>query len=394
MKRYLDWDSGALKRKNSFWTAREISQQPRVWREAHARVDATRPAIDAWLKPWLATPDLRILLCGAGTSAFIGDIVAAWLRKRCRTLPACCVASVSTTELAADPAQYLAHDVPTLMVSFARSGDSPESLACVRLANQLLSSCCHMVVTCNPEGRLARFARADENALCLTMPEESNDCGFAMTSSYTAMLVSCLAVFTPDALQLERAARWAERLLERGGAGVARLARRDFNRLIVLGAGCLLGAAAEAALKCLELTAGKVAAFHNTPLGIRHGPKIAIDTATLVVHLRSSDPYTGLYDRDLLSELRGDARSAGIIELSASSLAGDVRPAPGETARLDDAWLSLVYVVYCQMLAFHKAMALGVAADSPCPSGEVNRVVNGVTIYPFLDGEPEARERN
>ena len=29
-------------------------------------------------------------------------------------------------------------------------------------------------------------------------------------------------------------------------------------------------------------------------------------------------------------------------------------------------------------------MRLDVEADSPCPTGEVNRVVNGVTIYPFI----------
>ena len=58
-------------------------------------------------------------------------------------------------------------------------------------------------------------------------------------------------------------------------------------------------------------------------------------------------------------------------------------PDSAGSAPLQDAWLSLVYIVYCQMLAFFKALAVGVQADSPCPTGEVNRVVNGVEIHSF-----------
>ena len=381
--RYLGLESSLLMNRRSLWTAREICQQPRVWREAHARIIESRQTIDDWLAPRLAAPNLRILLCGAGTSAYIGDTVAAWLRKQRRNSTGRQIASVSTTDLAADPAQYLLDDIPTLMISFARSGDSPESVACIELANQLLSHCHHLILTCNPEGRLAACAREHRNMLCLTMPEETNDRSFAMTSSYTAMLVSCLSIFTPNRSQLERVAHWTEELLDSGAAGVASLAQRDFRRLAVLGAGCLLGAAKEAALKCLELTAGGVVAIHDSPLGFRHGPKIIIDDSTLVVHLKSGDRHTSLYDEDLLAELRRDGRCAAIVELSPTALAGQTRPQETGASPLDDVWLSLVYSVYCQMLAFHKAMALGVAADSPCPSGEVNRVVNGVRIYPF-----------
>ena len=382
VNQYLNINTLELKRRKNYWTAREICQQPRMWRGVHSRIDASRADIDAWLEPTLAKPNLRILLCGAGTSAFIGDTAAAWFRARCQVSPTCQFASVSTTDLTADPLQFLRQDLPTLMISFARSGDSPESIACVDLADQLLSDCRHLIVTCNPAGRLALLAESREDALCLMMPEETNDRGFAMTSSYTAMLVACVAIFTPDREQLEQAAVWAERLLDGRGADIRNLAQQDFGRLVVLGGGCLTGTAAESALKCLELTAGRVVAVHDTPLGFRHGPKIVIDESAVVVHLQSGDAHAQLYDHDLMRELKTDSRSAAIMELSPGRLATDLELASG-AKRLHDVWLSLVYVVFCQLLAFHKAMALGVEADNPCPTGEVNRVVNGVTIYPF-----------
>ena len=390
--RQLNMDAEVLKRRNSLWTAREICQQPRVWRKAHCRIEEARQSIDDWLAPVLAKPHLRIYFCGAGSSAFIGETVAAWLRKRHPGPTIGSIQSVHTTDLASDPAQYLGNDVPTLMISLARSGDSPESLACLELADKLLSDCSHLILTCNRAGRLAKEASGRGDAFCLMMPAETNDRSFAMTSSYTTMLVSCLALFTPNAEQLEKAARWAEQLLKNGNPYVASIAQCGFRRIAVLGAGCLLGAAREAALKCLELTAGKVVAIHDSPLGFRHGPKMIVDESTLVVHMRSSDPHTQLYDQDLLDELRRDDASAAVIELRPDLMVGESFPAQEGTSQLDDAWLSLVYLVVCQMLAFHKAMALGVEADVPCTSGEVNRVVSGVSIYPFTaDAAPRPR---
>ena len=110
----------------------------------HTRIDASREDIRSWLKPTLAKPNLRILLCGAGTSAFIGDTVAAWLRVRYQVSPTCRIDSVSTTDLTADPLQFLRQDLPTLMISFARSGDSPESIASVELVDRFLSDCRHV----------------------------------------------------------------------------------------------------------------------------------------------------------------------------------------------------------------------------------------------------------
>jgi tagatose-6-phosphate ketose/aldose isomerase len=373
----LGIDLDELKVRGSAATAAEIAQQPRVWRETCDIVERRRADIDSWLQPVLGLPGLQVIFCGAGTSAFIGDSVADWLAASNEHGPSISFASVSTTDLVPSPARYFRHDRPTLMVSFARSGDSPESVASVELASACISKCYHLVLTCNPDGHLAKFAERELDALCILMPEGTDDEGFAMTSSYSSMLVACLSIFSPDRGQLEQAAGYAERIISEMSIEIAVVSKHSFDRVIVLGAGVLRGTAREAALKCLELASGKVMAISDTPLGFRHGPKIVVSPDTRVIFLRSGDVHTSKYDQDFLDELRSDGTTNNILELSMEKLFQN------GNEHLDDIWLSLIYIVYCQIFAFMKSYALGVTVDSPCPSGEVNRVVQGVMIHPY-----------
>jgi tagatose-6-phosphate ketose/aldose isomerase len=133
-------------------TVREIAQQPVLWREVDRIVAASREPLDAFLSPLLARRDLRVVLTGAGTSAFAGQVLQPALARRLGRR----VDAVPTTDLVADPRGCLAEDLPTLLVSFARSGDSPESVAATALADQVLTEAHHLVITCNAQGRLAR----------------------------------------------------------------------------------------------------------------------------------------------------------------------------------------------------------------------------------------------
>ena len=415
MQMHLDIDVNLLTAENAYWTAREICQQPDAWSIAHTAIARQRDRIERWLQPKLADSRLRILLTGAGSSSFVGETLAPWLTRKLHRR----VDAVATTDLVGSPDLYLAEDIPTLMVSFARSGNSPESVASVTLANQLLGCCHHLVLTCNREGQLAHQARRNRDMLCLWMPEGTNDSSFAMTSSYTAMLVACAAIFATDSDSLNQAIESARVVLDNLVCRAQALAAGHFNRLVVLGAGCLHATAREACLKCVELTNGKLTVTADTPLGFRHGPKSVVDENTVIILLRSADPYTAQYDLDLLLELCVERRAAKVVVLSRDDIGdnhqggGDywhaLRSASPLTVErllalgsddqaevicmtsgadsgpngLDDFWISLPYVVFCQVFAFLKARALGVSADNPCPSGEVNRVVKGVTIHAF-----------
>ncbi|QUJ69497.1 SIS domain-containing protein (plasmid) [Photobacterium sp. GJ3] len=366
-------------------TAREISQQPQSWQSALAAVREQLPHITTFLSPLLNQPDLRIVMTGAGTSAFAGRALAPYLSGRTRRR----FEAIATTDIVTDPQEYFAETCPTLLISFARSGCSPESVAAVELASQLLPHCYHLVITCNAQGDLYQRSLNDSRTLALLMPEESNDRSFAMTSSLTCMMLSCLAVFQPDTFNPEHFAPVTEtcrRILNEQHAAITAVADDPCQRVIYLGSGSLQGIAQEAALKLLELTAGKLLVGFDTPVGFRHGPKSVIDDTTLVVIFISNDPYTRRYDLDLLTELRQDNQARRVIAIAD-------RPDPviaqgehfyfPESLNADDATLSFPYLLMAQIYAFSRSVKLGISPDNPCPSGAVNRVVQGVTIYPY-----------
>ena len=100
------------------WTEKEIRQQPASWLRSLNNIDNLRVSIDSFLTPLLRKPDLRIVLTGAGTSAFIGDIIAPWLASHTGKN----ITAIPTTDLVTNPMDYFSPSHPLLLVSFARSG--------------------------------------------------------------------------------------------------------------------------------------------------------------------------------------------------------------------------------------------------------------------------------
>ncbi len=176
------------------WTEEEIRHQPRAWIRSLTNIDALRSALNNFLEPLLrgSCGDLT----GAGTSAFIGDIIAPWLASHTGKN----FSAVPTTDLVTNPMDYLNPAHPLLLISFGRSGNSPESVAAVELANQFVPECYHLPITCNEAGACTQNAINSDNAFAVLMPAETHDRGFAMTSSITTMMASCLAVFAPETI--------------------------------------------------------------------------------------------------------------------------------------------------------------------------------------------------
>jgi len=372
-------------------TAREIAQQASVWPQIDTLVAQRRPAIDAFLAPLLARPALRIVLTGAGTSAFIGECLAPALLGRGLRAEA-----VPTTDIVSGPARFLQPGVPTLLVSFARSGSSPESVAAVALADQLVGEVYHLVVTCNGAGELYRMAQGRANVFALLLPDATHDRGFAMTTSFTSMLLSAALVFGVLAAGASAAPAAATRAALDGALPLLReLVARRFRRVVYLGSNELCGLAREASLKLLELTDGQVVAMFDSPLGFRHGPKTVVDADTLVVVLLSNDAHARRYDLDLLRELRRDGSAGRVLALGAQD-GGELDPGDlvfEGMAAAGDLALALSSIVLCQSFALLASLDLGLRPDTPSRTGTVNRVVRGVTIYPFEEDAHAAVSR-
>lgn len=359
------------------WTRREILQQPGTLRATQAMLRDSEQALRAFLDPLLAQPNLRVVLSGAGTSAFIGDSLAPALSS----LLGRCVEAVPTTDIVSAPHLFLRRDTPTLLVSFGRSGESPESLAAVEIADARLSSVHHLVITCNASGQLAR--RSGPKTHVVILPEATHDRAFAMTSSFTGMMYAALAIFTGISAMDERNAAIAEAVGQAIAVSephAAALAKRGFDRVVYLGSGVFKGLAREAALKLLELSDGRLATLFDSSMGFRHGPKTVLKERTLVVLFVSNDPLTRRYDQDLLEELKSDGACGGLLAIATSDVGGETIVIPS-LGQADDVDLLFPFIVPAQLIGLEISRSLGLNPDTPNASGTVNRVVNGVRIH-------------
>lgn len=387
---YLGTSQSALEAAGGLWTAREISQQPAIWSVVQQLVVTASgmSASSKFLNPLLRRRDLRIVLTGAGTSAFIGECIAPTLARQL----ALRVDAVASTDLVGSPESWLSRELPTLLVSFARSGNSPESVAAIRLAEQCVQECHHLIVTCNADGDLCRWGKAMRNAHVIVLPDQTNDRGFAMTSSFSSMLLATALVFglmESDAKAMAQYVRWTEQVIVGALPLIESLAHARFDRIVYLGSNALKGLAREAALKTLELSDGQVVAMSDTPLGFRHGPKTIVNAKTLVVVLLCNDAYTRQYDLDLLEELRADGVAGRVLALTAQPMpvpdhADDVLLA--DAVQASDLALCLPYAAFAQSLAFLQSLSLGLRPDVPNASGTVSRVVKGVAIHSLAGG--------
>lgn len=375
-------DLPAWQRLGGQHTAEEITQQPALWAELADTLEREQASLALFLGDWLRTPSNRVLFTGAGSSGFIADMVADHIGAQ---WPAD-VRAVHTTSLLTHPQLYLQRDRPTLLVSFGRSGSSPESVAAVELVRSSVDEVRFLDITCNADGELARLGRGRVDTNTLLMPPASCDRAFAMTGSLTCMTLAALMVFDdapwPQRLQrLRSLTALGEQALSQWDARVYALAQMPHARVIYLGSGPLEAAAREAALKLLELTAGRVPAFADTALGFRHGPKSLLDADTLVIMLRSAQPLARRYEQDLLDELRRDGVAERVVSVGPYADDGEDADFNLAVPRLPDPWLAPLWLSLAQRYALHRSAALGLTPDNPFPDGTVNRIVQGVAIH-------------
>jgi tagatose-6-phosphate ketose/aldose isomerase len=365
-----------------FHTLREILQQPASWLQTGKELISTTKR----LQQSVAGIE-TLVLTGSGSSEYAGECVRLPLQNSL-SIP---VQTLGGGTLLTHGGRAIAPGRPGLMVSLARSGDSPESVGAVSSILDTEPEIRHLVVTCNAEGRLATTYENDPRVTVVLLPEQTNDCSLVMTSSFTNLVlaVAYLGMLeTPDRYLglVESLSRKAEEILRGHIDSLAKLARRSFQRAVYLATGPRLGAARESALKMLEMTAGNVWTTSETYLALRHGPMSAVHADTLIVCFLSSDPVVRAFECDLIRELNdkqlGMAKLIFGEQIPADLVrSGDVTIECEGLGALGDDNMPVLDVIVGQLLAFFRCLKEGLQPDSPSSDGVINRVVQEFTVH-------------
>lgn len=376
-----------LEKIKAIFTATEIRQQPELWRETYKLILDQKEAIQRFINKNV-DKNTRIVLTGAGTSDYVGDTVALELNKKLEAK----VEAIATTDIVSNPNEHIEKNVKTILVSYARSGNSPESIGAYDLFENNVDDITQIVITCNKDGDLAKRCVNNEKNMLVLMPEKSNDKSFAMTSSFSCMTLATLLIFDIENIEnnkefVEIVSAQAEEILDNRWSEIKQLVDYEAERVVYLGSGTLKGLCQEMALKNLELTSGQVTTVCESVLGFRHGPKSIINDKTLVIIMATNEEYTKLYDIDLIKEIHNDL---GYHKLAVITYENDEIMKENCTnyicidgKAIPNIYKVFNYMIFGQMFGYLNSLKLNISPDNPRPDGTVNRVVKGVVIHQY-----------
>ncbi len=373
---------GEQRRLGYFYTLHEICQQPWTWLRTCRRMIESRDTIGRSLAGMRS-----LTLTGSGSSQYAAECVMSALRNNLK-LP---TGSVGGGDLLVYGGKILPTERPGLVISLARSGDSPESRGAIELLLDTESELRHIVITCNEHGGLTKTWRDHAKVRVITLPPETNDQSLVMTSSFTNLALALRFIGMPN--NTDEYSRLcmglseiAKHVIAMNFDILAKIGGMNFERVVFLGTGSRLAASREAALKMLEMTAGRVTTLCETYLAFRHGPMSYINEKTLIVAFLSSNPILRAYELDLLQEL--DRKTLGLLKL----VVGEAIPhrtvrkqdfaieCPGLSS-LDDEDAAIIGVVVAQLLGFFRCLQAGLRPDSPSEDGIINRVVESFPLH-------------
>jgi tagatose-6-phosphate ketose/aldose isomerase len=361
-------------------TLHEILQQPATWRDTATRVEQALPQLQS-----LVSGVQSIILTGSGSSEYAAECA----RTAFQQIASLTAQSIGSGALLTDSTTLLSRARPALMIHFARSGDSPESVGALQATLHTDPQMRQLAITCNADGKLAHAAATTGKLQALTLDARTNDRSLVMTSSFTNMVLAAIGLaFHADiktyTTSVNQIADAAETLLP--SAFEALQVTQQYKRVFYLADLATFGAAREAALKMTEMTAGRVITVAETYLGLRHGPMSAVHDDTLIVCFLSSDPLIRAYEEDLIRELNAKELGIGKVFVGASIPRDLVRendivlehPVFAETRA---AFHTLLHVAVGQVLAFYRCLQEGLKPDAPSATGIINRVVQKFQLH-------------
>lgn len=356
-------------------TLNEINNQPKAWNEVLKIIDELNEMAE--IKANLCKR--KVIFSGAGSSAFIGNCLKSiFIKQGYRNIEA-----IDSTRIVSAEDNYLINE-PTLMFSYSRSGNTPEAIAAIKVANKKIEDIKHIIITCDARSKLADYANNSDNCILVVMPVYANDQGFAMTCSVSSMFLATYYMFNHNEETARIITSFSSILadnLDSFWDMTDDITNFDYNRAIFLGSGTLEYLAQEAAIKSMELTDGLINATYFHPMGFRHGPKALINKDTLTIHFISNYEKTRKYDIDLLNEINVQRKGNRTLVIDTKSNHEANYSFPLFDFKFNEMTIYLANLVIAQILSVRKAIKLGYKIDNPCVGNEVNRVVQGVILH-------------
>ncbi len=390
LTKLVDLNTGEKEKMGILYTPSEVLGQVDLWKNTFERFKSRLDDIRSFILSFLKKNKTATAICaGAGTSEYIGYCVEGLIRKNLG-MP---VNVFSTTRIVTSPYDIFIMDYPALLISFARSGNSPESIGAVEIADMLDYKIRHFIITCNEKGDLKNWAEKKKNSFAFCLDKGTNDKGLAMTSSFSNMVISAQMLsqvfcFQEYSGQFERIIQGGNNMLNTAPDVIKDICGLDFNRAVFLGNGSNFGTAVESHLKLQELTSGQVMCSYDTFPGLRHGPEAVINDNTVVVAYISRDPYLRKYEEDLLKELK-EKKIGKAVLICCNKIDEVLKPLSDFTVEYDpddalgiiDDFTPPIFIIIGQLFGVFKSLELGLKPDTPSEAGVINRVVKGIKVY-------------
>ncbi|WP_025733267.1 glutamine--fructose-6-phosphate transaminase (isomerizing) [Carnimonas nigrificans] len=305
---------------------------------------------------------IHIIACG--TSYHAGMVARYWLEKFAR---------IPTLVEVASEYRYRDVVVPpgTLFVSISQSGETADTLAALRHAQQSGDYLGSLAI-CNVAG--SSLVRESELSL-LTMagPEIAVASTKATTTQLTALMLMALSLrqirygIDETIVELVEALRRLPKAIERTltlNDKIEQLSRRfvEKQHALFLGRGAQFPIALEGALKLKEISYIHAEAY---PAGeLKHGPLALVDSDMPVIVVAPND--------ELLEKLKSnlqEVRSRGGQLFVFANEAVGIQESDGVTVfsltDVDDQLAPIIYTIPLQLLAYHIAVMRGTDVDQP-----------------------------
>jgi glucosamine--fructose-6-phosphate aminotransferase (isomerizing) len=332
-------------------THAEILNQPVAWEQALHTVPSAWPGIAAAIGSDLT----HALFMGSGTSLYIAQAAAQCFMETTGVT----ASAIPTSEAFLSPASTVPRGGTVAAFIISRSGTTSEALLAATYLRAHHPHVRTIGVTCN-----AATDMATRCEFCIELPFASER-SVVMTQSFTTMLLALQVVAAtiagassllaelatlPDVFRAQLDATDA---LARTIGDAA-----EYDKTIYLGLGPNQGLAEEGTLKLKEMTQGICEAYN--PLEFRHGPISIVDERTLVIL------FEGQREREYIPGVERDLRQHGARVVAAgphATTTADDHLVIGSD--LGDLARGVLYLPFAQLVAYYRALAVGLDPDRP-----------------------------